>query len=215
MPALPPLEIKSDERPDSRAGSHDAAAGTTGACHVDLDTPTHRGDIVAASLCLISGLSGYLVLVPAAVYVPSRFAGSVNSPAFFPNLLFVILTALGALYLVQSLAAYRGSAAQGRTRASDWALAAGTASICAGYVAAIYIVGMTIASAICVAAAIFYFGERRPWVIVPTAIVLPALLWFFFVEVAHVLFPTPLVPVMDLIVSAVSGDGARATALTR
>ena len=73
---------------------------------IELETPTHRGDVIAAALCLSAGLLGYLVVVPNAVYVPSKFAGSVNSPAFLPNVLFIVLAGLGALYLAQSLIAY-------------------------------------------------------------------------------------------------------------
>ena len=58
---------------------------------VELETPTRRGDVVAAVLCLLVGLAGYYLIVPAAVYVPSKVAGTANSPAFLPNVLFLLL----------------------------------------------------------------------------------------------------------------------------
>ena len=163
---------------------------------IDLETPTRRGDVIAAALCLGAGLAGYFLVVPRAVYVPSRFAGTVNSPAFLPNVLFILLAGLSAIYLVQSLSVYLRHPPQGRVRALDWGLAGGTALICIGYIGAIYLVGMTLASALCVAATMCYFGERRPWIIGPIAIILPALLWYFFVEFAHILFPTPVFEIM-------------------
>ncbi len=174
---------------------------------IELDTPTNRGDTIAALLCLGGGLAGYFFVVPAAVYVPSKFAGTVNSPAFLPNVLFAMLAALSVIYLALSLAAHLRESAQGRARTSDWVLAGGTALICIGYIGAIYIVGMTLGSALCVAATIYYFGERRVWVIGTVAVFLPVLLWYFFVKVAHILLPTPLLGVMEWLEAARALDG--------
>ncbi len=175
----------------------------------DLETPTHRGDILAATLCLGFGLIGYFVLVPTAIYVPAQFAGTVNSPAFLSKVLFVILAVLSAIYLVQSVSAWRQNEPQKRTRLTDWGLAAGTALICVGYVAAMYIVGMTVASAACVAALIYYFGERRPWVIALVSLILPAFLWIFFVKIAHIFFPVPAIQIFEVFASTGSPDGAQ------
>jgi hypothetical protein len=158
---------------------------------IDIETPSRRGDVIAALLCLGAGLAGYFFVVPSAVYVPSKFADTVNSPAFLPNVLFLLLTGLSVVYLVQSFVAFRRDAAQGRTPLSDWGLVGGTVLICIGYVGAIYIVGLSLASALAVAATMLYFGERRVWTIASVAVVLPALLLYFFVEIAHILLPTP------------------------
>jgi putative tricarboxylic transport membrane protein len=188
-------------------GAPGSGATPTSPAAIELETPTHRGDVIAALLCLSGGLTGYFIVVPAAVYVPSNFAGTVNSPAFLPNVLFVLLAVLGVIYLAQSLAAFLREPAQGRVRPSDWILAGGTALICIGYIGAIYVVGMTLASALCVAATIYYFGERRAWLICAIAIILPALLWYFFVKIAHILFPTPWLGVMEWLESARLLDG--------
>ena len=205
-------EVSSDHsagsgEPQPGSGATSASPGSLSPSSIELETPTHRGDVIAALLCLSGGLIGYFILVPAAVYVPSKFAGTVNSPAFLPKVLFILLAALGAIYLAQSLTAFLRGPAQGRVRPSDWILAGGTALICIGYVAAIYVVGMTLASALCVAATIYYFGERRVWVIGAIAIILPALLWYFFVKIAHILFPTPGLGVMEWLESALPSDG--------
>ncbi len=174
---------------------------------IDLETPTHRGDVIAASLCLGAGLAGYLFVVPAAVHVPAKFAGTVNSPAFLPNALFILLAGLGAVYLVQSVITYLREANQGRARNSDWALAGGTALICIGYIGAIYLVGLTLGSALCVAATIFYFGERRPWIIGLIAVVLPSVLLYFFVKVANILLPSNALGLLDWLESSRPYDG--------
>jgi len=164
---------------------------------IDLETPTRRGDVIAAALCLMAGLGGYFVVVPMAVYVPAQFAGTANSPAFLPNVMFVLLAVFSTLYLIQSLIVYRREVPEGRVQALDWALAGGTALICIGYIVAIHVVGMTLGSALAVAATVFYFGERRPALIAGIAIILPLLLWYFFVKIAHILFPTTWLGIME------------------
>lgn len=180
---------------------------------IELETPTHRGDVIAASLCLGAGLVGYFVLVPTAVHVPSKFAGTVNSPAFLPNALFILLAGLGALYLAQSLIAYLREERQGRARFSDWTLAGGTALICVGYIGAIYLVGLTLGSALCVAVTIYYFGERRLWVIGSIAVILPSLLLYFFVKIANILLPTNALGILDWLESSRTPDGIMDVAL--
>lgn len=164
---------------------------------VELETPTRRGDVVAAILCLAAGLIGYFLIVPAAVYVPSKVAGTANSPAFLPNVLFLMLTGLSVIYFILSLIAYLRQPVQGKARKMDWVLAGGTAVICVGYIAAIYFVGMTLGAALGVAAMTYYFGERRLWLIGAIAIILPLLLWYFFEKIAHVLFPTSWFGIME------------------
>jgi hypothetical protein len=39
------------------------------------------------------------------------------------------------------------------------------------------------------------------------AIILPALLWYFFVKIAHILFPTPGLGVMEWLESTLPSDG--------
>jgi putative tricarboxylic transport membrane protein len=169
---------------------------------VELETPTYRGDVIAAALCSAAGIIGYYILVPAAVYVPPQFLGTVNSPAFLPYMLFLVLTVLSAIYLVKSVVVWRRSEPQGRAPLSDWGFAIGTAGICIGYIAAIYIVGMTTASGLCVAAMVYYYGERRFSVIGSIALIMPILLWVFFVKVAHILFPTPLIPIFEIFLTS-------------
>ena len=181
--------------------SHDDGTAIQPAA-VDLETPTRRGDVIVAALCLIAGLGGYFVVVPFAVYVPQQFAGTANSPAFLPNVMFILLAALSALYLVQSIIIYQREAAQGRTPGADWALAGGTALICIGYIFAIHMIGMTVASALAVAATTFYFGERRPMLIATIAVILPMLLWYFFVKIAYILFPSSWLGIMDWLEAA-------------
>ncbi len=164
---------------------------------VGLETITLRGDVIAAAICLIGALAGYFIVVPAWVYVPAQFKGTINSPALMPQALFVLLGIFSAVYLLRGFNKYRVSDRQGLAPLSDWALAAGTILICAAYLGAIYVVGFPVASALCLVAAQYYFGERRWGVILAIAILLPVLLWLFFVKIALIVLPTPMIPFLD------------------
>ncbi len=190
------LNASSSLPPASEPPAAEAIPTTTGGEPIHLETPTLRGDVAMAAACLTFGLIGYFVIVPAAVYVPAKFAGTVNSPDFLPKLVLLLLSGFSALYLVKSLAAWIKTPAEGWAPRADWMLAGGTALICAGFVAAIFLVGLTLAAAICVAATMGYFGERRPTVIAPVAILLPLALWYFFEKMANILFPPPLWGIM-------------------
>lgn len=158
---------------------------------IDIDTPTYRGDVIAAALCLGFALIVYFLVIPAQVYVPRAFVGTANSPAFLPKLICILLAVLSAVYLLNSIIAIRREATQGHARMSDWAIAGGMVAICLAYVGGILALGLTLASAVCVAGTIYFFGERRYVLIAGIALILPALLWYFFVKVANILLPEP------------------------
>ncbi len=164
---------------------------------VGLETITHRGNVIAGAICLIGALAGYFIIVPAWVYIPAQFKGTINSPALMPQALFMLLGIFSAVYLLRSLKKYRESDRQDLAPLSDWALAAGTILICLAYLGAIYVVGFPVASALCLVAAQYYFGKRRWGVILAIAILLPVLLWLFFVKIALIVMPTPMIPFLD------------------
>jgi hypothetical protein len=71
-------------------------------------------------------------------------------------------------------------------------------AICAGYMALMVVIGLPIASAIALVATLRYFGGRRWAVMVSLGIVVPAVLWFFFVHVVHVPMPPALLEIGQL-----------------
>ncbi len=174
-----------------------AAAHGSESPPVELETITLRGDVIAGAICLIGALAGYFIIVPAWVYVPAQFKGTINSPALMPQALFMLMGLFSAVYLLRSFNKYRGSDRQGLAPLSDWTLAAGTIGICVAYLGAIYVVGFPVASALCLVAAQYYFGERRWGVILAMAILLPVLLWLFFVKIALITLPIPMIPFLD------------------
>ncbi len=159
--------------------------------HIDIDTPTMRGDIIVAAVCLGFALTVYFLVIPAQIYVPKSFVSTANSPAFLPKMVCILLAVLSTIYLANSIIAFRREPRQGRARGSDWGIAAGMIAICMAYVGAILTFGMSIASGLCIAGTVYFFGERRYGLIVGIAVLLPAMLWYFFVKVASILLPEP------------------------
>ena len=156
---------------------------------VGLESATVRGDIFASLACVAFGVLGYFVLTPTFVFVPEKFAGTVNSPAFLPKLLFILLVILSLFYLAQGVSEFRKYGGGGRTRLYDWVLAGGVTLVCISYIAAIFLLGMTAASVLGIAALTYYFGERKPILITAISILIPMFLWYFFESIAHVFLP--------------------------
>ncbi len=190
----PPFDSGGEEPEGAGDGSVPVAGATP---PVGLETITLRGDVIAGAIGLITAIGGYFIVVPAWVYVPAQFKGTINSPALMPQALFMLMGLFSAVYLLGSINKYRRSDRQGLAPLSDWALAAGTILICLAYLGAIYVVGFPVASALCLVVAQYYFGERRWGVILAIAILLPALLWLFFVKIALITLPTPMIPFLD------------------
>ena len=51
-------------RDDTISGENVTSDNQGAPDYIDLETPTRRGDVAAATLCLAAGLIGYFVLVP-------------------------------------------------------------------------------------------------------------------------------------------------------
>lgn len=168
------------------AGDETASGGTS------LETITVRGDIVSGALCLAAAAVGYFVLVPKWVYVPATVAGTLDSPAFLPRALFMLLALFGALLLLQSLPSVKAIAAEGKAPRADWMRAGGMLLVCMFYLGAVFLIGLPLASGLSLAVALVYFGERRPLVIGIAIVLLPTLLWLFFVKIALVPMPIPI-----------------------
>lgn len=181
---------------DETVGNSRLIRGAGAPDATDIDEPTHRGDILAATLCLACGIAGYFLVIPESVYVPKSFAGTANSPAFLPNAVCILLSVLGAVYLAKSIVAYRRSEPQPPSRPKDWLLAGTMTAICIAYVAGILLFGLNFASAICVAVTMAFFGERRGVVLLAYAVILPGLLWYFFAKIAIILLPDPVFQIL-------------------
>jgi hypothetical protein len=158
-----------------------------------MDKATLGGDIGGGAACVAAALLGHLVVVPFGVYVPDSVAGTLDSPAIMPRIMFTALGLLGALLLGSGLRARARSVPDPGRSAADWRKAFGMLAICAGYLAMIFVVGLPLASVIILVVTLRYFGGHKWQLMLPIGIVVPAVLWLFFVYVVHVYMPPALI----------------------
>jgi len=170
-----------------------------------MDQPTVGGDIATGAACVVGAVIGDFVLVPHGVYVPESVAGTLDSPAVMPVIMFTALGLLGAVLLAKALKARHGAAVAAARSIDDWRRAGGMLAICALYLGTIFVVSLPIASAIGLFAALWYFGERKWGLMLLVAIITPAALWLFFVYVVNVSMPQAIFELVN-----VYGIGAEA-----
>ncbi len=175
----------------------DETAPAPAAAAQPMDQPTVAGDIAAGVACVMAAAIGDLVVVPRGVYVPQSVAGTLDSPAAMPLIMFSALGLLGAVLLAKSVKARTVAAASHGRTAQDWRRAGSMLAICALYLGAIFVVGLPIASAIALFAALWYFGERKWGLMLLIAIITPAALWLFFVYVVNVSMPQAIFELVD------------------
>lgn len=171
-----------------------------------MDEATLRGDIGGGVTCVAIALLGHFLLVPFGVYVPDSVAGTLDSPAVMPRIMFTALGLLGALLLGSGLRARASAIADPGRSAADWRKAFGMLAICAGYLAMIFVIGLPLASIISLIVALRYFGGHKWQVMLPIGILVPAVLWMFFVYVVHVSMPPALLELGQL--NAIGIDAA-------
>lgn len=188
---------KSEDTLDDGASVSDGGANETASGGLSLETITVRGDIVSGALCLAAAIIGYFVLVPEWIYVPATVAGTLDSPAFLPRVLFALMALLGGMLLLQCLPRAKVIAGEGKVPRGDWMRAGGMLLVCMFYLGAVFLIGLPLASGLSLALAMVYFGERRPLVIGIAVVLLPTLLWLFFVKIALVPMPTPIFELAD------------------
>lgn len=155
-----------------------------------------RGDLMTGTICVVAALLGCIVFVPVWVYVPDSVAGTWNSPAVMPQAMFVLLGIFGALLAIRGFWA-GGVASRPSGDAAVWRRVGAMLGICFAYLLGILLIGLPIASGLALAATLLLFGERRWIVATLVAVLVPLLLWFFFVKVAAVPMPDPVLKLAD------------------
>lgn len=138
------------------------------------------------------------VAIPIGIWVPARVPIAANSPDFWPRVIAIGMLVLGAAEFGRGLVKLRrGTAAVSPPEpdllayppAMAAARVAAAMALMLAYYYAVQWLGMLAASALAIVVFAGLYGERRPWLLVPVAVVLPAALYYFFVGLAHVPLP--------------------------
>ena len=157
---------------------------------------TRRGDLGTGAGILAFGALVVFVLVPFGVVHPDNIRANTISPTFWPNATGWVLIVVGALVTLQ--AALTPPTARSGGEGTDNVSPSGRyyLRVLLGFVilfaswGATFWVGLPLSSAFIILVFGMLFGERRYWLLILLAAVLPLVLYYFFTHVAKV--PIPL-----------------------
>jgi putative tricarboxylic transport membrane protein len=159
-------------------------------------TPNSRDVIVGFTVVLFAGFT-LLVLIPQGIPTPGRTAPGQMLPDFWPRVITSGLVAIGVLIALLAIFAPTVEEAGEELDEPHPPMVATLKVVTAivlmfGYLWLIQLIGMVVASMIAIPLFSVLYGERRVWIYVPLAIVLPVLLYVFFRHVASIPIPDPL-----------------------
>ena len=155
---------------------------------------------------VVLALLGWFVIIPAGIDLPSTVEFRALSPDFWPHVVMVLLAVSGSIVAFQAYLELRDPDAVATSQAAEDADSEETlvefefgqraVRVIAALIGmfAIYFliphIGIVVAGMVVILAVTFALGERRLKYTVPLAVLLPSLLYLFFVHVASV--PMPL-----------------------
>ena len=148
--------------------------------------------LYAGLLMLVLGVVFLLVLIPQGIVEPKKVKYAALSPSYYPRFVAIALIALGLAVSVRSLLPRRvGDAAIEQTAHPNAIVRTVIVfGILAIYATVIPYLGFIVASTLVLITMLWLAGERRWYCLLPIAVLLPVLLYFFFLKVANV--PIPL-----------------------
>ena len=151
-----------------------------------------KRDLWAGLIMVALALLMMFVLIPFGVVEPKKIKYAALSPSYYPRFVTYVLLALGAAISLRAVVFSRvhsdSNPVDIRPDANHryvWVFI-----ILALYAATITWLGFIVTSAIALLATFWLAGERRLYLSVPIAVLLPLGLYFFFLKVASV--PIPL-----------------------
>lgn len=155
-------------------------------------------DVVAGALILAIGLICVFVLIPFGVDEPRRVRYAALSPSYYPRIVAIILIVIGAAVMVRAVT--RPAAADSEEAAHPNAprRLLGIAVILVAFAVLLPVLGFILASALALFAAIWLAGEPRWHVNAAISILVPVLLYFFFLKIARIPIPLGMLkPVLE------------------
>ena len=151
-----------------------------------------KRDLWAGLIMVALALLMMFVLIPVGVVEPKKIKYAALSPSYYPRFVTYVLLALGAAISVRAMVFSRAHSDNDpvdirpdASRRYVWVFV-----ILALYAATITWLGFIVTSAVALLATFWLAGERRLYLSVPIAVLLPLGLYFFFLKVASV--PIPL-----------------------
>lgn len=149
-----------------------------------------KRDLWAGLIMMALALLLMLVLIPVGVIEPKKVKYAALSPSYYPRFVTYVLLALGIAITARSLLFREAGAGTTDLRPDATRRYCLVFAILAGYAALITWLGFIVTSTLALLATFWLAGERRMYLALPIALILPLGLYFFFLKVASV--PIPL-----------------------
>jgi hypothetical protein len=141
------------------------------------------------------------LLIPAQISEPGYIKSKYLSPAFAPRLFSIFLGVIGLALFVQSVARLKKRPAKREARSDGKAPPAANARrgpilaallwvSCCLFVLAVEFFGILIPSILFLGGLMFYFGQKKWFLILGIMILVPLFLYLFLHNIANVQFPT-------------------------
>lgn len=156
---------------------------------------------------ILFGISVFTLnwVIPVGIDSPGAIQTRALAPAFWPRIIIIALAGLSLLVAAQGMVRARQLRASGDDTAPPSAkfdpVGEGKSLLAIVLLFAFDAVldwgGIVVPSMVAIAVFTLFYGERRPYLIIPVAIGIPLVLYFFFLKVAQV--PMPLGVFEDLL----------------
>ena len=148
-------------------------------------------DCLSGALMIAAGTLLVALIIPNWITEPAKVRVAALAPSYYPRIVAICLALVGAAILGNALFRKAQSSESAKDRRPD-AMVRTAAILC--ILAACFLslerLGFVLGSAITVALALLLGGERRYWLIGAIALLLPLLLYLFFLKVARIPMPT-------------------------
>lgn len=148
-------------------------------------------NLISALLMLAFGACIIWILIPIGVAEPKKVKYAALSPSYYPRIVAIALMVLGAGVLLRSFTSKTTNADAPTDRHPQATQRTfGFLFILLLFAVSLKWLGFIIASAIAMFLGLLLGGERRFTFMIPLSVLLPLLLYFFFLKVARI--PIPL-----------------------
>ena len=147
-------------------------------------------DVIAGMLILAIGLVFVFILIPIGVDEPRRVKYAALSPSYYPRIVAIILVVIGTAVAARAVLRPTAAETDSETHPAAALRLSGISAILIAFAILLTPLGFIVASALALFAAIWLAGEQRVHINAAISVMLPVLLYFFFLKVARI--PIPL-----------------------
>ena len=149
---------------------------------------TFNNDFILGITLLVLALLAIFVIIPAGIDSPGEVNIRALAPDFWPNIVMTFMAIIGLIIAIQAYTTGKKTKQKTPTDTRYWR------AIIAIILLFIYYwllqrLGFVVASCIALLAFCLLAGERRLYYVMPLAVLLPLLLFYFFTHVATVAIP--------------------------